>query len=115
MKELKSILAVTALLVGGFVLYKVVPAYWNNYELGQMISEQAIYFTNYPKSDEEIRMTVAQKAQDYDVPLAPEQVDIARTPGTLSISVDYKVRVDLPGHPFDLNFRNSTTNRDVMR
>ena len=55
MKELKSILALLVLLVGGFVLYKVMPAYWNNFQVDRMIADQAIIFTNFPKSDDEIK------------------------------------------------------------
>jgi uncharacterized protein DUF4845 len=115
LKRLTAIFWIAVLGVGGFVLYKVLPAYWNNYHVKEMIEDQAVYYTNYPRSDDEIRMLVAQKAQDYDVPLAPEQVDVQRTSGKLSISVAYRVHIDLPGYPFDLNFSDSTTNANVMR
>ena len=115
MKELKAIFWIAVLVVGGFVLYKVLPAYWNNFQVKQMIEDQAIYFTNNPKSEDEIRMTIAQKAQDCNVPLAPEQVNVERTPAQLTISLAYTVHIDVPGYPFDLNFNDTTTNHNVMR
>ena len=115
MKEFKSILGLTVLLVGGFVLYKILPAYWNNYKVVRMISEEAIIFTNFPKSEEEMKIVIAQKAQDMDVPIAPEQISLVRSRGDVSISFAYSVHIDMPAYPFDINFEPSTTNQNVMK
>ena len=64
MKELKSIFWVLVLIAGGFMLYKTLPAYWGNFKVNQMISDEAIYYTNFPKSDEAIAAAVSQKAQE---------------------------------------------------
>jgi len=114
-KEFKSMLALALLLVGAFVLYKVLPAYWNNYKVVRMISEEAIIFTNFPKSEEEMKITVAQKAQDMDVPIAPEEISLVRSRGDVSISFVYSVHIDMPGYPFDIDFEPSTTNQNVMK
>jgi hypothetical protein len=114
-KELKSIFWVLVLGVGGFVLYKILPAYWDNYQVDKMIADQAIIYTNFPKSDDEIKMAIAQKAQDYNVPLSPEQVAVTRSRADLTISLAYSVHIDMPAHPFDLNFQDSSTNHNVMK
>ena len=114
MKELKSIFWVLVLIAGGFLLYKTLPAYWGNFKVNQMISDEAIYYTNFPKSDEVIAAAVSQKAQESRCPIDPEQVTVARSGGDLTISVAYSVHIDFPVHPFDLNFKNSTTNHNVM-
>ena len=114
-KEIKSIFALALLLVGSFVLYKVLPVYWNNYKVNRMITEQAIIYTNFPKSEEEIKIAIAQKAQDLDVPIAPEQIAVSRNRGDVSISFAYSVHIDLPVYPFDVDFEDSTTNQNVMR
>ncbi len=115
MKDFKAIVGLLIMLVGAFVLYKILPAYWNNYRVGRMISEQAIVFTNFPKSEDEMKIVIAQKAQDLDVPIAPEQVAVSRSRGDVSISFAYSVHIDLPGYPLDLNFEPSTTNQNVMK
>jgi hypothetical protein len=114
-KELKSIFWVLVLIVGGFALYKTLPAYWGNFKVNQMISDEAIYYTNFPKSDEVVAAAVSQKAQEFDVPIDPDQVTVARSGADLTISVAYSVHIDFPGHPFDLNFKNATTNHNVMK
>jgi hypothetical protein len=115
MKELKSILGLLVLLVGGFVMYKVVPVYWGDFKLGRLLEEQAQFYTYYVKSDKEMQAAIAQKAQAMDVPVSPEQLKIERLPGVLSITADYSVHIDLPLYPFDLNFKTTTRNKDVMK
>jgi hypothetical protein len=114
-KELKSIFGLLLLMIGGVVLYKTVPAYWGNFKVDHMIAEQAVYYTNFPKSDDAVAAAVSQKAQELGVFLVPEQVTVSRTSADLSISVAYAVHIDLPGYPFDLNFKNTTSNHNIMK
>jgi hypothetical protein len=114
MNQLKSIFGLLLLLVGGFVLYKVFPAYWDDFKLGRMLEEQAITFTYTNKSESEIAKTIAEKATELDVPLTPEQVTVLRGAGDLTITAEYSVHVDLPLYPLDLNFKTSSKNKNVM-
>ena len=114
MKELKSIFGVLLLLVGGFVLFKIFPAYWGNYKLGRLIDDQSISYTYTNNSPDQIATAISEKAQAMNVPLSPEQVTVQRTPGDLSISVEYTVHVDLPIYPLDLNFKSTNKNHNVM-
>ncbi len=114
MKELKSIFGLLILLVGGFVLYYVIPAYWGDFKLGRLIEDQAVFYTYTPKSDAEIQAAIAQKAQEFSVPRTPEQVTVKRTPGDLMITAEYSVHVDLPLYPLDLNFKTASKNHNVM-
>ena len=68
MKELKSIFGVLLLLVGGFVLYKVLPAYWGDFKLGRMLDDQAIVYTYTTKSDEEIATAISREGAGYRCP-----------------------------------------------
>jgi hypothetical protein len=113
-KELKSIFWVLVLIAGGFLLYKTLPAYWGNFKLNQVLSDEAIYYTNFPKSDEVIATAVSQKAQELSLPIDPEQVTVTRSGGDLTIGVTYSVHIDVPVHPFDLNFTNTATNHNIM-
>ncbi len=114
MKELKSILGVLLLLVGGFVLYKVFPAYWGNYKLGRIVDDQSVIYTYTTNSNDQIATAISEKARAVDVPISPEQVTVLRTPGDLSISVEYTVHVELPIYPLDLNFKTVNKNHNVM-
>lgn len=115
MKELTAIFWILVLGVGGFVLYKVLPAYWADYKLDRMMEEQAVVYTYATKTDQEIAKAIADKARDLDVELTPEQVKVDRTSSDLTISATYSVHVDLPVHPIDLNFNTKTHNKNVMK
>jgi len=115
MREIKSIVGVLILAVGAMLAYKTLPAYWANFKLDGMLSDQAIYFTNYPQPPEVVAATVAGKAQELNVPITPQQVTVSYSGVYLTISASYTEHIDFPGYPFDLNFNNSTTNRNVMK
>jgi len=114
MKELRSIFFVLLLIVAGFVLYKVLPAYWADYKLGRMLDQEAIVYTYHPKTDPELPAIIAGKADECGVTIGPENVTVERGGATLGISVSYYVKIDMPVVPFIMHFTTSTTNRDVM-
>lgn len=115
MKQLKSIFGLLIILVGGFVLYKVLPAYWDDFKLHRMLDDQAISYTYTTKSESDIATAIADKATtELDLPLTPEQVTVHRGAGDLTITAEYSVHVDLPLYPIDLNFKTSSKNKDVM-
>jgi hypothetical protein len=114
MKELKSIFVLLLLLVGAFVIYKVVPAYWADYKLSRMLEEQALSSTYTTKSESDIASDVAQKAAEIDVPLTPEEITVQRGAGEVTITAQYTVHVDMPFYPLDLNFKTTSKNKNVM-
>jgi hypothetical protein len=60
------------------------------------------------RSDDDFRNAVLDKARQYGIDLAPNQVTVQRTgssvTGTLSIGADYAVPIQLPGFSFTLHF-----------
>jgi hypothetical protein len=115
MKELKAIFALLVLLVGCFVLYKVIPALWGNFELGRLVDDQSVVYTYQNKSEADIATAIVDKASAFDVALTPDQVKVVRNAGDLSISVEYTVHVDLPFYPFDMNLKAASKNHNVMK
>jgi hypothetical protein len=115
MKELRAIFFLLIVVVGGFAMYKILPAYWGDFKLGRLLEEQAVIYTYATKSDQEIANAIVEKAQGINVPLSPEQVKVQRLPGELAITAEYVVHVDLPIYPLDLNFNTGSTNKSVMK
>jgi hypothetical protein len=115
MKELKSIFGLLLILVGGFVLYKVLPAYWDDFKLGRLIEDQAVSSTYSSKSESAIATDIAQKASEFNLPLTPEQVVVQRGSGELTITAEYTVHVDMPIYPLDLKFKTASKNKSVMK
>jgi hypothetical protein len=112
---MKAIFGLLLLLVGGFVMYKVLPAYWGDFKLGQLLDEQAVVYTYTKNSDQEIATALAEKARNFGVPISPEQIKVERTTGDLSITAEYSVPVDLLIRPLDLNFKTASKNHNIMK
>jgi hypothetical protein len=105
-----------AVLLGvGYVLYLIVPVYWADYRLGQLLEDSAIEYTYNKKTDADLPQILAAKAQNVGVQLAPEQITVVRTGAELSIMANYSAHVDNPVYPFDLNFKTGSKNHDVMK
>lgn len=115
MQQLKTIVGVLILLVGGTLLFLTMPSYYANFKLDSTITDEAIYYTNYPKPDAVIIAAVVQKAQEDGVALTPDQVAVVHGGANLTIRVHYSVPINFPPYPFDLHFNNSTTNHNVMK
>jgi hypothetical protein len=63
---------------------------------------------------EEIRAKVMKSAEEYDIPLTAEQVNVARNGTEVAIWADYVVHVNLPVRPVDIEFHPSTRQKPLM-
>lgn len=97
------------------MLYKVLPAYWDDFKLGRLLEEQAVSATYSSKSESAIATDIAQKASEFNLPLTPEQVVVQRGAGELTITAEYSVHVDMPIYPFDLKFKTASKNKSLMK
>ena len=118
MSTIKMLFAVSVLASLVYVGAKIVPVYMGNYQFQDAIKNEATLetYTNKPESD--IRTAIFRKAQDLEIPIAEEAIEVRRqgmiATGTISIRAPYVVHVDLPGYPLDLHFDPSTQNHGVF-
>ncbi len=110
MKRLRALLGLLLIVGAFYVAYKLIPPYFNNYQFQDAIETEAREntFSGYPKTEEDIRTRVFKKAQELDVPLRPEQIQISKDATGYVISADYTVHVDMPVFPMDLQFHASS-------
>src|SRR6266581_4752032 len=111
MKALKAILGIGLIVAVVWVLVEMVPPYYNNYQLQDVINAEARMNTYTPKPAEEMRDFVYRKCRELDIPVTRDQINVQREGQTVAIWLDYTVHVDLPGYPVDLNFHSSTKNK----
>ena len=106
MKSLRTWFGLALLAAGIYVGYKLIPPYFNDYQFQDVVESEARMNTYSwtHKSDEDIRAGILKRAEELNVPILPEQIQIARTGNDYTITTDYTVHVDLPIHPVDLNF-----------
>lgn len=114
MKTLKALIAFAVIGAAVYVGFQVVPVYWNYYQFQDSIEEEARIQSYTGKSENDMRDTVWKKAKQLELPLASEDdIKVQRAGSTVSISTQYTVHIDVPIHPFDLNFQPSTQNKSA--
>lgn len=118
MGTIKMFLGVFVIVGGLYVSIKVVPPYFNNYEFQDAIKDEATRDSYSPKTEDDIRRAIFKKAQQYEIPLTEDGIQVQRQgagySGTVIIRAPYVVHVDLPGYPMDLHFDASTENKGVF-
>ncbi|MFI5088340.1 MAG: DUF4845 domain-containing protein [Terriglobales bacterium] len=111
MKTLRAIFGIVFIVAVAVAVLKLVPPYYNNYQLQDTITDEARMNTYTPKSVEEMRDTIWKKCKELDIPVTREQINVQREGQSVAIWLDYTVHVDLPGYPVDLNFHPSSKNK----
>ncbi len=110
MKSVKALIGLVVVVVAVYVAWNMLPPYFNNYKLQDVIATQARTDTYSNRSEDQIREIVVQKAKNIDVALTPDQITVTRTGQAVSIEVNYFVHLDFPIHPVDLKFHEVSKN-----
>ena len=111
MKALRALFGIVFIVAVVVAVFKLVPPYFNNYQIQDAVTDEARINTYTPKSAEEMRETVFKKCRDLDIPVTREQINVQRDGQSVAIWFDYTVHVDLPGYPVDLKFHPSSKNK----
>ena len=113
----KKNLILTLLIIGCMVFagVKVIPVYFANYQFQDAIeSESRFALTGYPKKGpEDVRDDVWQKAQELSIPAQKEDIQVNVSNGSVSISLDYSVPIDLAVYQFALQFHPHADNHSI--
>lgn len=111
MKTLRALVGLAVVVAGIWLAWKLIPPYFANYQLEDFMTQEARFNTYTIKSEQDMREAVFKKAQDLEIPLSRDQINVQRGGNSVSIWVDYTVHVDLPYHPIDITFHPSTKNK----
>jgi len=113
MKRLKALFGLFVVVAISYTAWMVVPLYVSNYQFQDDIQNEALLNSYSNKTEQDIRNTLAKKAEAYGIPLKADQINVQRNGLELSIWADYTVHVDLPVFPLDLRFHPSTKNKRI--
>ena len=99
-------IALAIVVLGGLVLLgiKIGPIYIHNLQLQSFVGALTARTEALREADDLLRGQVLERARALELPVAPGNVKIVRSPGNVRIDVRYVVRVDLPGYTVDLHF-----------
>lgn len=115
MKRVRLLFGIFLIIAVIYLSWKVVPSYFANYQFQEEMDDIArAAAMDTRKSPEDIRGAVFEKAQLRRIPLEAEQIVVDRNGSDVAISAQYKVHVDVPVYPFDLNF-SAATSREGLR
>lgn len=92
------IVGLVILVIAVIIAYKIIPIKANMADLRQVCIDEGKSAGQH--SDEVIMKRILEKAQEVHLPVAEDNVTIARTSGTITIDVDYTVPVDFPGYTY---------------
>jgi hypothetical protein len=111
MKTIRALIGLVFIVAVIYGCWTVIPPYFAHYKFEDVVAEEARLSTYSSRSENEIREAVFRKAQDLDIPLTREQIKVQREGQGVNISVEYRVHLDIPTYPVDLNFHAASKNR----
>lgn len=111
MKTVRAIGGLVIVLIMIYVLWSMVPPYFANYNLEDFVTNEARADTYNNKTEDQIREAVFQKAQESEIPITRDQIQVQRGGNSVAIEVNYTVHLDFPVHPVDLNFKATSKNK----
>ena len=113
MKQAKSLFGLALVVIGMYLVWKIMPAYYTNFEFQDFVESQARIESYSTHNEAEIAEVFAKKAADLDIPLTASQIHVQRLGNDLSVSCEYDVHIEVPIHPFDLHFKAETKNKRI--
>jgi predicted membrane protein len=115
LKSFRGLLSVVLVVAAIYVMWQVIPPYFHNYQFQDSIDETARFSgIDSHITEEDIRQKVLKLAQEYEIPLTAEQINVTRNGSEITISADYIVHVNLPVKPVDLDFHPTTKQKPIM-
>ena len=115
MKTLKVLFAFGLVAVLIYTGWQVVPPFFYNYQFQDALDNEARIdsYTN-TRSEDDIKTSIIKKAEDLEIPLTSNQVQVQRLPNNvIYIEANYSVHVNLPGYPLDLQFKATSKNKPL--
>jgi hypothetical protein len=98
-----------------FVACKIIPPYFANFQFQDAIeTESRFALTGYPKrNQDDIQNEVYKKAQDLGIPAKKDDIKVTMDTGSVTISLDYSVPIDLSVYQLTLQFHSHADNRTI--
>lgn len=101
-----------------YAAFQIIPPELANYSFQDDLQNIAMVGGANPRqTDQDLTEAVIRKAQEHQITLTPEQVQVQRigTPGAPAVYVatQYSVPISLPGYSFELHFAPSSGNKGM--
>jgi hypothetical protein len=111
MEKLRGLILILVIAGGVYYGWNMIPPYFHNSQFQDDLDDIVRKATYLNINDDDLKAAVIKKAQGMDITLKEDQIIIARGGTGLTISVNYRVHVDMIVHPVDLDFTASSHNK----
>lgn len=91
-----------------FVAYKMIPIKVKAAELRQVVTDEAKSAGTH--NDDKIRAAILAKAQEDNLPVTEDDIDIKRTSGEITVTVSYTVPIVFPGFTYQWHLQHVAQN-----
>lgn len=102
--RLKLVIWLAIIFVVGYLLFMIVPAYVNKYQLQDTLESESRLFAAHQKTADQVRAAVWNEMESLRIPAQKEDIIISDVGRTGHIEVKYTVVIELPGYTLNLNF-----------
>lgn len=111
LKTLAAVLVLFALIYSGWM---IIPPYFDNYQLQDSMENEARFAAVNRRTDDDIREDIFRRIKDLGIPARRQDIRVDHPDGSLRITVNYEVSIDLLGYPFQLPpFHPQADNRTI--
>jgi|ERR1700723_3497354 hypothetical protein len=109
--RISSIIMLLILAAMAFAAFKIVPAYFADYQLNDAMTTEARFAQVNRKAPADVQDDIWKKIQELGIPAKKQDIVVISEQGSVKISVSYTVPVDLVVTQKDLQFHDQADNK----
>jgi hypothetical protein len=109
--RVSSIIMLLVLAAMAFAAFKIVPAYFADYQLNDAMTTEARFAQVNRKAPADVQDDIWKKIQELGIPAKKQDIVVISEQGSVKISVSYTVPVDLVVTQKDLQFHDQADNK----
>jgi hypothetical protein len=109
--RISSIIMLLVLAAMAFAAFKIVPAYFADYQLNDAMTTEARFAMVNRKAPADVQDDIWKKIQELGIPAKKTDILVISEQGLVKISVNYTVPVDLVVTQKDLQFHDQADNK----
>jgi hypothetical protein len=96
-----------------FAAFKIVPAYFADYQLKDSMVTEARFAMVNRKGATDVQDDIWKKVQELGIPAKKDDIVVMSDQGNVRISVNYTVPVDLVVYQYSLQFHPEADNKPI--
>jgi hypothetical protein len=108
-----SIMMMLVLAAMAFAAFKIVPAYFANYQLQDSMTTEARFAMVNRKAPNDVQDDIWKKVQELGIPAKKTDIVVTSDLNLVQINVSYSVPVNLLVYEYNISFRDTADNKAI--